>query len=234
MATSSDVRITSIVKNESDKFLPKLLPIWRSLGEVCIVIDGTSDDVNETRELCEAHGAEWIVFETGWGEGESPMRQFQYDWASDGAEWLVHMDADHLPAGDFRPYLKGSRVGFYVYDMWGPACYRFQPPWWNLLPWWHAVRVPEVPDFVPVWNERSLHGGHLPQNRDEFGPVYGIPKHCGLLHLGYSTPELRKQKYEFYMSKADELTPRELFQARSIAHDNPKLRELGFTPTFSL
>lgn len=228
------VRIATLAKNESERFLPQLLPIWAQLGEVWCLIDGTSDDVEATQALCDEHGARHEVFDAGWAGGEQPMRRAQWEWVTPGAEWVVHMDADHCPAGDFRPHLAGNRVSLWVFDMWGPGVYRHDGWKWMARPWWHAVRVSDFQHHDWLWSTKHLHGGHLPLNEDDFGPVTPLPSSCGLLHYGYATPELRRLHHDWYMQHESVLSPQELAQARSIVFPDPPRHRLGFEPTWTL
>lgn len=223
-----NLRITTLAKNESDRFLSQLLPIWRQLGEVWCMIDGTSHDVEATIELCEAHGCAHTVYKDGWTHGESPMRQAQFDWVRPGAEWVVHLDADHCPAGDFRPHLHGKRVKFYVFDMWNASQYR-SDRWWRVRPWWEAVNLSDS-DLEWTWTGRHLHGGHLPSNVNKLVPAYEVPRECGLLHFGYSTPELRSEHHRFYMDRSEHLSKSQLFHADTIISPNPRLKDLDFEP----
>lgn len=210
-----NVRIATIVKDESDRFLPQLLPIWRELGEVWCMIDGTSSDIEATQALCEEHGAKCTVFDGHMDGNEWAARKALWDWVTPGAEWVVHMDADHCPAGDFRPHLKGRRVSFWVFDMWSQSEYR-SDAWWKVRPWWGAVNVADSQDKEWIWSERGWHSGHLPLNASDLGPAHELPRECGLLHYGYATDELRAQHHAAYMARSGCLTQPEVFHAQTI------------------
>ena len=68
---------------------------------------------------------------------------------------------------------------------------------------------------APIWPERGLHTGHAPLNfRYDTGILNNQVLHW--LHLAYSTPELRLQKYHQYLAKKDQLSDFELAHAVSI------------------
>jgi len=228
-----NVRIASLVKDEADRFLPQLLPVWRELGEVWVQIDGATADVEAHVELLEQHGCKYTFYDGTMEDCEWAARKHLWDWVSQGAEWVVHMDADHMPAGDFRPHLKGSAVNFRVYDMWSEDKYR-QDAWWRVRPWWLAINVEHYQEHDWHWSTRNWHSGHLPLNASDVGPAWDIPRECSLLHYGYASAALRERHHAAYMARQDSLTDAEIFHAHTILTDNPPMYPLPFEPDWEL
>lgn len=228
-----DVTIATIVKNEAGRWLDKALTAWKELEPARIVaVDNGSTD--STVEILESHGCEVHSFTTPMDGNESAAREFLWNKAIEGSEWVVHLDADHVPAGDFRPHLQGNRVGFYVYDMWNADQYR-DDMWWrgHTKAWWQAVRVADV-KMDWTWSGRGWHSGHLPTNAGEIRPFAVIPRECAILHYAYATHDARQQHYHRYMARAEHLSDGELYHATTIIDEYPRLLELPFEPRWPL
>ncbi len=233
----SHVTIASVVKNEAARFLPQLLPIWCELAHRVRVVDNGSTDgtLNLLRqhphvEVCHVRtpmdGNEWVV------------RKALFDFATKGSEWVVFLDADQVPASDFREHLPPNAVGarFFVYDMWDETHYR-EDAWWrgHTRAWWGAINALRAEPKVDwVWHERGWHSGHLPSNAWQIGRFVEMPRECSILHYGYATPKLRERHYAAYKARGDHLTEREAFHARTIKDARPRVRELPFQPTWKL
>lgn len=231
------IRILSLVKNEADRFLPELLPIWRSLGEVWVQIDADCEQKDETIALLEANDCRWTHYE-GTMEGEEWLaRKHLFDWGTPGADWIVHLDADHLPAGDFTPILDATparTARFYLYDMWSDSEYREDGVYWMVRPWWRAIRIGKLPKRDWTWSRRGWHSGHLPLDIAGYAtPEVVVPRDLGILHLGYATPEARTEHHAAYMKRQRVLTDRELFHAQTIIKPARKV-PLPFEPKWSV
>lgn len=223
------VTIASLVKNEAE-FLPKALECWQAVSDrICVLDNGSTDG---TQDILEEAGVEWRVEDRPMWGNEWPVRKRLWDWASDGADWVVHLDGDQCVAGDFRPYLRGNLVRFRVYDLWSPTEYRLDD-WWQPRPWWRAGRVKDFQDHDWTWNERGLHVGHMPVD-DVFGRPRDLPPEVGILHYAYVTPERREEKFDRYMRERDQLTPTELYHARTILDPHPNTEPLPFDPKWTL
>lgn len=226
-----NVTIATIVKNEADRFLPDALECWTAVSDRVVAVDNGSTDA--TLDILSAFGAEVHHFEPPMDGNEAEARAFLWQKAVQGADWVVHLDADQVVAADFRPHLTGDRVAFPVFDMWSPTEYR-SDRWWKVRPWWTALRVKNKADQPWKWPDRGWHSGHVPQNLDMFGPPSAIPHTCGVLHYGYATPELRERHFDAYMARRDVLTPLELMHARTILDEDPDVVKLPFEPRWRL
>jgi hypothetical protein len=119
--------------------------------------------------------------------------------------------------------------------MWTPTAYR-SDAWWRVRPWWQGVRWgPWARDVIWQWPERGWHSGHVPLNAGQvFGTAANVPEHCGLLHYGYATDELRAKHAAAYEARAAVLTPAERFHARTITDERPRVVALPFEPRWRL
>ena len=210
-----------LARNEADKFLT---PVLTRLLEVCdsvLLLDDNSTD--DTYKIAKALGCS-VKKRTKppmWGQ-ESSARQELWDWAVSRCgqdDWVLICDADQILVGDPRPLVKSwesNCVALQLYDAWSETEYRCDPPWvGHLYPriWMVAPkRVP--PGWEADWNPRGIHTGHIPANFPATGQIFDSTLFW--IHRAYTTPELRKRKYDQYMGKAELLSPFELQHVASI------------------
>lgn len=232
--------ICSLIRNEKNRFLEQILPIWSSLSDILILLDDGSDD--GTSEVLEAYEGEKLLrrrasMSEAWGS-ESEARQELWSMAqSSNIDWLFFLDADMIPAADPRSFFSEGvdGVSFWLYDLWStkPLRYRFDGQWqghnWPRV--W-AVRNPKG-DFKAEWNSRGVHCGHLPTNLKLEIVVTPPPPAGALLHYAYSTEELRLRKWHQYQTVKHQLTPPEAAHADSIV-GKAWIRSLDFQPEISL
>ena len=163
-----------------------------------------------------------------WGD-ETPWRQKLWDIAVDAADggWIIILDSDFLLTSDPRELTlsEAPSWSFELFDMWSRTHYRDDPPYWR------AHRFPRAWMFnaafapkLPEWGGRGIHSGHSPSNFPRLGSV--APSSHAILHLGWSTPESRQERYDRYMSVKDQLGPWELTHVQTILDPDPKLVEL--------
>ena len=229
------ITVATIVRDERRRFLPSALECWSEFADRIVAVDDGSKD--GTHKLLEEHGCE-VYRETFdlWGN-ETAARKFLWEKAVKGSDWVVHIDADMVPAGDFRRSLKGSLAGFCVFDLWDEERTYRSDRWWtgHRRRHWIAANVSKHQDAKWKWGDAGIHSGHLPLNaRELLGPMYPIDQECGMLHYAYSRPELRRAKYEKYMAVREQLSPRQLFHAQSIIDELPRLAKLWFEPKWEL
>lgn len=167
-----------------------------------------------------------------WGN-ESPARQqlwdFALEYATEPDDWVLICDADMELRGDVRALCQSTAVNswcFVLYDLWSETEYREDQYWQghlNYRPWLFAPnRIP----FQAEWSDRGLHTGHCPSNFPLSAAFAPISDHY-FLHLAYSTPRLRAEKFAQYMSKQDQLSPFEVQHAASILDLDPPARLSG-------
>ena len=225
------ITVASIVKNEVSRFLEPALASWQQFADRIVVLDdGSTDESAEmAREMgCEVHSEPVGMFGEEW-----KARKRLYELATEGAEWVIWLDADQTLSSDPAPHLVAPMVAFRVFDLWSADTYRADA-WWqgHRGCWWRAIHAPSYAGMDGKWAERGWHSGHLPVNQP--GPVHPTPIECSVLHYAYSSPELRAQKAAMYEALGPHLTPEERFNAGTITAPNPPTRELPMKPMWPL
>jgi hypothetical protein len=187
--------------------------------------------------LCKAKARDWtkhhaIVEDTAgdaWGN-EGTWREKLWQQATELAgprDWLFILDSDFVLTFDPHEltHTDSNYWRFDLYDMWSETHYRSDNVWKahrNPRPWMFRV---DGCEGKPEFNTRGIHTGHAPQNFKYRG-FSVAPGRCAILHLGWSTPEIRQEKYERYLSVKDMLTPFEIAHNESVMDENPNLVEL--------
>lgn len=230
MSTTPSLTVASIVKNEAGRFLPKALEVWGQFADRIVVLDDGSTD--ETPDILRAAGVEVHTEPVGMFGQEWKARKRLFELATEGAENVLWLDADQIPASNPKPYIRGVTFGFRVFDLWDEGVYR-DDPWWggHRKPWWRGVHAPSLAGPF-LWDARGWHSGHLPNNLPP--ETVEMPLVCSILHYAYATPALRQAKATMYSALAGHLTEKERFHAMTILTKRPICRELPFAPTWSL
>ena len=235
------LHVAALIRNEAERFLPRVLDVWSSFADELVILDDGSTD--DSREICTRAGAYVVDADGGkvaWGH-ESPKRARLFDLAWDIArldDYIFILDADMIPAKNPRVLLEADAdmVFFPLFDLWdvAPLKYREDKFWrGHLHPRVWMVKK-TVHGHVPwQWSQRGVHCGHLPLNFTGESGIYA-PRDHALLHYAYSTPELRAEKYIAYASVAAHLSDHEIAHARSIMDPSPETFLLEFSPEYRL
>lgn len=214
-----------LARNEAsgDRYLRRVLDRCRQFSDTIVLLDDGSTD--ETPKVAESMGAKVFHREhqpAAWGN-EVSARQELWEIARAHArgwdDWVLICDADQLLMGDVRGLCLTRELNAWampLFDMWSETEYREDQ-------YWQAHRTPRVwlvapnrvpTDYVPQWNQRGVHPGHIPIN---WPAIVGVgPPDVYWLHLGWSKPEHREAKYQQYMRQAHQLGPSELAHVQSI------------------
>jgi len=167
-----------------------------------------------------------------WGKNETAVRAQLWDLAQvvagdDG--WIYVFDADHelleISPEDVRLLTASQAVNAWAFPLWD--CWdsdqrmRVDGFWQAHLhprPWLFKARP--TPEFVPHWDAKAIHCGHVPHNYPlQAGIAPGL---AGIRHLGYVHPEARQKKHRQY-TEVTALSDAERAHAESIADPEPTL-----------
>jgi len=165
-----------------------------------------------------------------WGN-EAPWRANLWDAAVAACEpddWIFILDADFVLTFDPHDLIELGTANawrFFLYDLWSPTHYRDDQFWhahFNPRHWMFA-RAGSPPD--PAWGVRGIHTGHYPSNF-QFTGIGTAPNDYSILHLGWSTPEIRDRKVARYHKVWSQLSDFERKHVESVSDPNPSLKEL--------
>lgn len=228
------VTVAALCKDELGRFLPSWLDAVKNVADRIVVVDNGSTDgsyeylldhgCEVERELTPMMGNEWL------------LRSKLWEKSVPGSEWIVHIDTDQCPAGDFRPFLGFNRASFVVYDLWDADHYREGEHWTGHNRWfWPAINVKDFQTHEWRFKQRGWHSGHLPANFDDVGEdCVLVPKECGLLHYAFSSPDLRRDAFKKYVRLYPWLDAVEKQHVQTIMDGSPNLIELPFEPRWRL
>jgi glycosyltransferase involved in cell wall biosynthesis len=219
-----------LVKNEADRWLTQSLGKLVRLCDKIVVLDDDSTD--NTTQICMDYGCKVYVSDKSlWGTDELYQRKRLFDLAKFEAkenDWIICLDADEIIPLAFIPYLKYlmnildnniNGIALKLHDMWDCEHYR-EDMYWEAHKFNYPVAIRYREGFDYKWRDKLLHCGRFPQNSSP----NCITTHIPLKHMGWSTLEDRKQKYDRYMKVDPEGKHGLIQQYRSILDENPTLR----------
>lgn len=230
----SRIIVISIVKNEAKRFLKRWLDNVQTYADAHLIIDDGSDCVETIQILKEYQNnyedkVEVIFNENSRFEKEETSLRKQL-WDSllkskfkpeEEKDWIFVVDADEFYYDDLKKRKvellnlpkRYNVVMFRLLDVWDKesrsAYYRTDGFW---SPYFHRMfRFKELPFNV---SGSGLHHPSVPSYALNDKEVFPSDIRC--FHLGYSTEELRQEKYNWYIDKTDGIN---LQHAKSIIEE---------------
>lgn len=203
-STRPKITLSMVVRNEADKHLIQVLSRHRDyIDEAVIINDGSTDHTVEIcHDLLQAIPLHIVHNDMSQFTNEVTLRKQQWqETIQRNPEWILNMDADEVFEEGFaegiRELLLGERGDvccFRLYDMWSDTHYR-EDSYWRA----HDVYRPFILRYRPnhrySWKEQPLHCGRFPNN------IFELPSflsHYRVKHLGWSSQDIRLEKYERY------------------------------------
>lgn len=223
--------LSMVVRNEADRYLPKLLEQARQYIDEAVIIDDASSDntVEVCREILKDIPLKLITREVTSFSNEYQLRRLQWEETiKTNPDWILSLDADEIfedkAITEIRKLINQIEIDFWcfrLYDFWNENCYREDKYWSaHLSPWGFLVRY--IPQFPYTWTETPQHCGRLPNN------LMNLPtgfSELRIKHMGWATSEDREHKYRRYKK----LDPDALFgireQYESILDPVPNLKQ---------
>ena len=225
--------IGNCIYNEEHRFLTLWLETISKLTDKIVIIDDGSTD--NSLSICSKYTH--YIFQTNrmYKLGENKIRKLWWDKASEIAndgDFLFPIDADNIitdnSISNFEKEmyncqkLEGDAISMHCYDMWNENQYREEPAkGWiqSLIPYTFCVKLNKKRKYS--FNNMYIHCGSVPIN-SYFSAYYSKLQ---IKHLGFSTPDLRKEKVEFYK----EYDPYDIIGAKnkkyaSFLDENPILK----------
>lgn len=197
--------LSMVVKNESSRFLRRVLECHLNYIDNAVIIDdgSTDDSVQICREILKNISLKVIENEKSKFSNEVELRKQQWrETINEAPDWIINMDADEMFETKFQDEIHllmkqdgYKTICFPLYDMWDEHHYREDEYWYA-----HKTHRPFIVRYSPntkyEWLEEKQHCGRFPKNVLEVGP--NLISNLRLKHLGWSREEDRLEKYRRY------------------------------------
>ncbi|WP_068618310.1 glycosyltransferase family 2 protein [Paenibacillus tuaregi] len=229
MGSHNKLTLTMIVKNESGRYLEKVLAEHRQYIDAAVIIDDGSTD--NTLDLCKEYlegiPLHLVSNTSSKFSNEIELRKQQWrETAATQPEWILNLDADEMFETRFVKELPKllnqthtDAFCFRLYDFWDEEHYR-EDQFWNSHQTYRPFLLRYRTNFEYTWRETPQHCGRFPNN------IFQLPNALSdirLKHFGWMKKEDRIQKFKRYM----ELDPSGEFgsmsQYLSILDERPNL-----------
>ena len=227
---SGKITLAMLVRNESGRFLERVLKQATEYIDHAVILDDASED--NTALLCQEilqrvpltlHSNKEPQF-----YNEILLRKQLWDLAiSTQPEWIVILDADEMfeeeAPKQLRELLTHSlNIDYYsfrLFDMWTEAHYR-EDLLWQAHKYYRPFAVRYIPEFQTEWQETPQHCGRFPKNIID---LRGGTSPLRIKHLGWLRPQDRLNKYYRYKKLDPHGAYGNLEQYQSILDPNPTL-----------
>lgn len=228
-ATGNKVTLSMLVRNESGNFLREVLAHAAKYVDNAVILDDASEDdtVEVCREVLKDIPLKLVSNKEHMFMNEIALRKQLWELTiEENPDWILCLDADEIFEDSIIKTIKllinqteFDSYAFRIYDMWDAEHYR-EDPYWSSHKYYRVRLIRYQPFFDYKWKETPQHCGAFPAN---IFSLKGCVCYVRLKHLGWSTEELRKKKFERYMKFDPEGKYGIMEQYLSILDKNPTL-----------
>ncbi len=225
------ITLSLLVRNESGKFLRDMLSHAAQYIDNAVILDDASEDdtVEVCKEVLKDIPCKIVSNKEHKFSNEVVLRKQLWDLTvAENPDWILCLDADEIFEDSIKNVIKRlidqpdfDYYAFRFYDMWDPEHYR-EDTYWHAHKRYRVLLLRYRPDFEYKWKDAPLHCGGIPEN---IFSLKGCVCYVRLKHYGWSTPQLRAEKYKRYMSLDPEGKYGILEQYKSILDEAPTLKK---------
>jgi len=205
MSKRRKVTLSMVVRNETGRYLERMLRRTREWIDEAVIIDDASSD--DTVELCyrslPSIPVHLVRNKASCFHQEAKLRRQQWEeTVRHEPEWILNLDADELIEAGFATMLNDvidqdqfDLVGFRLYDMWNESEYR-EDMYWQAHRFYRPFMVRYRPEIdYSVWREKKQHCGRFPVVVDTFACLCHTAR---IQHFGWARETDRIAKYSRY------------------------------------
>lgn len=223
--------LSMLVRNEADRYLPRVLEHASKYVDNAVILDDASED--ETVSVCRniLHNMPLTIVSNPRTEfsNEISVRKQQWGITVDtNPDWILNLDADEIledrAAGEIRRLIDNPHFDFYMfrlYDFWDDNHYR-EDEYWKAHMYSREFLVKYIPGYNYTWAEIPQHCGRFPNNIKH---LMGLTSAIRVKHFGWAREKDRIKKYKRYMELDPEGKYGIMEQYKSILDANPSLVE---------
>lgn len=229
--TGNKLTLVMLVRNESKKFLERVLTHAVKYIDNAVILDDASEDnsVEICKKVLENVPLTLVENKEHGFNNEVVLRKQLWKIATSiNPDWMLFLDADEIFEDRICEVIRAlinqpnfDYYAFRLYDMWDENHYR-EDFYWGAHKYYRPFLIRYQPNFNYIWDEKPLHCGRIPKN------IFSLPGcicYVRLKHFGWSTNELRQSKYIRYLRADPEGKYGSLEQYKSIIDENPRLIE---------
>lgn len=227
---NNKVVLSMVVKNESNRYLEKVLnSIKDSVDDILIIDDASTDNTVQICEDClKGYPHTIIKNEKSLFSHEYKLRKKQWkETLKLNPGWILSLDADEVLEQSFNEKLKYlisidniDVYNFRLFDMWNETEYR-DDQYWRAHNSHMTFLIRYQPNFKYKFKHTNQHCGRLPKNLHELENANVDVK---IKHYGWAKESDRKNKYERYMKLDKNGKYGVIEQYKSILDENPHLK----------
>jgi len=229
VASHPKLTLSMVMKNESERYLRKVLEEIRDyIDEAVIIDDGSTDNSAEVcLEVLKGIPVRIIRNDISKFSNEIELRKMQWtETVKSNPDWILNLDADEVFENRFkeevRQLISDQEVDVYcfrLYDFWNETHYR-EDEHWCAHQYYRPFLVRYREGVECKWNDRPQHCGRFAEN------VFELPHKLSdirLKHLGWVKKEDRMAKFKRYRELDPDGTYGSTEQYQSILDENPNL-----------
>lgn len=220
------ITLGMLVRNESDRYLERVLQQSIQYADHIVIVDDASED--NTVNICRQHINIPLTLVSNTApmfHNEIVLRKQLYNLIIEtNPDWIMIVDADELVdhPEQIKEYVKNCHedyISMRLFDMWSETHYR-SDRFWQAHKYFYTFALRNISGFEPKWTETPHHCGRFPFTKE----LIECESPFRIKHMGWSKPEDRLVKYNRYMQHDPNGTYGKIDQYKSILDENPRLK----------